>query len=236
MAKRASWAWASLQLRELVHSLGWSQRQLAAALGEHPTVVSRWSLDQKEIPDSVMLWLIKINAPLLHQCTPPASSTPGDMTGAELQRIRTTMGWSEVHLADRLGCGVTRVGNLLAGEHLDLSQGEAGWLRSVSAPLVQHPRPEGWQANFQASPEGTVTMMPDSPRQQHRESLRAEAAVQAEKACLRAEERRQRRAQAAALYLQPGATYQQVGRDMGISHQAVMKLVLAHFKEHPIKA
>ena len=175
------------------------------------------------------------------------------MTGVEMRAAREAMRWTVMDigvLSDRTAASVRRMeeGRTRVDDRL------ARWLREVSGPIRSHPLPDGWtprHAFVQPAP-GRASLpraLPDSPRLRERQARAAAQQEaqrgQAERKRLRreGEERRRlvqeerkritpqerlrlaaERARRAAELDDGQRTVEEIGLELGISHQAVCRL------------
>ena len=175
------------------------------------------------------------------------------MTGAEMRAARNAMRWTVTDVSvfsDRTDASVRRMeeGRTQVDDRL------ARWLREVSGPIRAHPLPDGWtprHAFVQPAP-GRASLpraLPDSSRKRERQAraaaqqearrdqaerkrLRQEGEerrrlVQEERKCITPQERLRLAAERArrAAELDDGQrTVEEIGLELGISHQAVCRL------------
>lgn len=175
------------------------------------------------------------------------------MAGAEMRAARKAMRWTVMDVSVVSGCTDAAVRRMEEGR-TRVDDRLARWLREVSGPIRSHPLPDGWtprHAFVQPAP-GRASLpraLPDSPRERERQARAAAwqktQRDQAERKRLRqeGEERRRlvqeerkhmtpqerlrlaaERARCAAELDDGQRTVEEIGLELGISHQAVCRL------------
>ena len=232
--------------RGLVALLRWPARRLALVLGEHPVTVGRFLADDKDLP-GVTAWLDLITAPLRRQPKPQPrgkgdASDELPMDNSELRARRLVMHWTPQDVATLTDRPYSAIRRMEEGK-ASVDDALARWMRAVSVPILAYPQPTGWMARhaFDRSAPGQPALpraLPDNPhrwddaKREHRNRLRQEAeerrlAAREQNASSTREERRwlaAERARRAAELDNGHRTVEEIGRELGISHQAVSYL------------